>query len=167
MIIFWKALFTIKEMGNFPLNSLKSIRSVWLTLFIRFMCFYLCTFFPVRVVYCHMVTLTTKVLSYWIAKTWKLFKWAIKGTDVLLDEVTNSRQKLLPCTLYIALRFAGTWEITGDQFAVQQLGLTIKYFFPWNIFNNKIFRKKVAHILKDLFREYSWALGLELGTERN
>ena len=63
MIIFWKVLFTIKEMDNFPLDSIKSSKSESLTLFLRFMCFTLCTFFPASVLHCHLVTFTTKVFK--------------------------------------------------------------------------------------------------------
>lgn len=41
----------------------------------------------------------------------KYLKWAVKGINIVLDELPNSRQKVLPCVFYIALRFIGIQEV--------------------------------------------------------
>lgn len=87
------------------LLAVSDLTSVWFPSLLRLMMAYLYNFLE-------RVGLLQRFYFPKFPRGGNYLKWHIKG---ILDELSSSRQKLLPCRLYTALIFIGIWEIVGKR----------------------------------------------------
>lgn len=139
-MLFSEVLFIAKEMDAFPLDYIRCSRSV----FLRFMSF---TFVPFSASRWYILSHDDiNYQSFYLVEFPRAESYLNGQLKVqkLFWMMTNNRQKLLSCNLYLALRFVGTLGNGGWQFPIQQLRFTIKHFFLEISSNDKLFKIKYS-----------------------